>query len=330
MTTSDRPAAHTDRGFTLVELLITVVIIAILTAIAVPAYITVVSNAQSSAAKQDLASVKTAQSVGTSSNTIAGAGSRFLTGAQLKRQNYLAVPSTVVVAVPPDGSCYTALSKAENGKSFWQDSGTKAKEYLAGDTSSCTSVPLESNLVGNPSFETGIGKVSPFFPTPLAASTLETRSGSQSLRMDMATNSGTYGGWRGMFICPDAYVANTGDSIHVSQWVKAPSGLEMAIGVRTAGSGSGRGLGFQKSFGTGEWEELKASHTIVGEPAGYYCSVITVVEQIGVTDISTPLYAYADDGIMTVGPNSGYRDGNSAGWSWDGTADYSVSSRRIL
>jgi prepilin-type N-terminal cleavage/methylation domain-containing protein len=50
-------AQNAESGFTLIELLITVVIIAILTAIAIPAYISVVSGAQDAAAKQTISSV---------------------------------------------------------------------------------------------------------------------------------------------------------------------------------------------------------------------------------------------------------------------------------
>jgi prepilin-type N-terminal cleavage/methylation domain-containing protein len=54
-------AENAESGFTLIELLITVVIIAILTAIAIPAYISVVSGAQDAAAKQTISSVMGAE-----------------------------------------------------------------------------------------------------------------------------------------------------------------------------------------------------------------------------------------------------------------------------
>ncbi|GAB3142493.1 leucine-rich repeat protein [Marisediminicola antarctica] len=124
------------RGFTLVELLITVVIIAILTAIAVPAYIFVVANAQDSAAKQQLSSVRSAQQIHQTTKSV------FVGGAQLASSGLLKVPATVSVAASSAGDCFTAMSLSDSKKMFWVDSWTPSPTLYSPGVSVSDCVPL--------------------------------------------------------------------------------------------------------------------------------------------------------------------------------------------
>lgn len=104
-----------DHGFTMVELLITVVIIAILTAIAVPAYISVVTNAQNSAAQQTISSVIAAEDL-------------YFSGAGKGR-----------AAVPP-GTFVNSLAALSSADLITLDAGTTARTAIAANVTDVVAV----------------------------------------------------------------------------------------------------------------------------------------------------------------------------------------------
>jgi serine/threonine-protein kinase len=100
----------------LIELLITVVIIAILTAIAIPAYISVVSNAQDSAAKQNLSSAASAQDLFYSAAATAG---NFTDLAGLSTAGLIKFSDTTKIRINSGSNCFVSSALSDNGNIFF-------------------------------------------------------------------------------------------------------------------------------------------------------------------------------------------------------------------
>jgi type IV pilus assembly protein PilA len=107
------PAKRQD-GFTLIELLLVLVIIAVLTAIAVPAYLTFRAQAQDTAAKSALNETLKAANAYALDND----GYTTITLAKLRKDYDRAIPSIVKLGTTQtDYFCIHALS--DGGTTFW-------------------------------------------------------------------------------------------------------------------------------------------------------------------------------------------------------------------
>ena len=117
-----------DKGFTLIELLVVVLIIGILTAIAVPVFLTQQDAARDAAAKSDLGNAKVAYISYVTANNAAPSTTAHLTGQGYQKSD--GVGDATIVSGTTSTFCISATSAT--GTTWYITQGTSAS------TTACT------------------------------------------------------------------------------------------------------------------------------------------------------------------------------------------------
>jgi prepilin-type N-terminal cleavage/methylation domain-containing protein len=297
------------QGFTIVELLIVVVVIAILAAITIVSYNGITNRAKESAAQSTAAQVgkKVAQVSITNAETVPADKAAFLTATGFTESGDTTYD--YIASADQKNYCVTA-SKQGITYSYSSNSGSAVKGRCV------------TNLIANPS---AVGAPSPYFslaggsyaPSTRAIATDRFRTGPSSLR-NIVTGSGQLS-VMGRPAAP--FLVQAGESLSWSYWVyasKAGNATDLAEGARPVG-GSYINSGPQAiSIPANTWTKFsrtwQATEDVNVSQIGFYNFQAVSGDSLWFDDLTvqrgTTLYKFAD--------------GNGSGF-WNGTPNESSS-----
>jgi len=296
------------RGFTIVELLIVIVVIAILAAITIVAYNGIQNRAKQSAAQSRLTQ----------------ANKKILAYAVQNSDTY------------PDSLAQAEVDNSDESLQYSVDNGSTPKRYGLTVTNGnfsyyvthASSNPVSggypghgqngvaaiTNIVHNPSFEidgTGWGSNG---TATIAASTEQAYRGTRSLKVTTtgASNAGAYYGTQGSLVAGQTYTwsgyvyypQTFGVGMRACAWGSAVSSLTCGSPVAT----------------TGSWQRISVTFT------AQTSSGATLYLYNSETHPATGSVAYIDGVMLNTGNQFAYADGTASNWVWNGSAHNASST----
>ena len=326
-TPTTRQMGTTSRGFTIVELLIVVVVIAILAAITIVAY-TGINQRAKTAASQSAAqqAIKKIQTYMVTNNdqppaSLADAGVSSTGGTQY--QYTLLGTGYCVTATQSGQSAYAASNFTYNGGTV-TDQLNPVSGACPGHSPSGTGTII-TNMAKNPSFETGTAGWGTSSAN-IAQSSTWASSGSQSLRV---VNTGTSNAGDARFSSTAStmlFGMQPGKTYTISAKVNIPvaptGGLGRAPGIliwySTNGSSWNESFGPKAPAAAGTYT---VSHTITLPN-----DITGIMIGLGVASTTASQSFYYDSFMVTEGSTVyPYADGSSTNWLWVGTPHDSAS-----
>lgn len=321
--------AHKQKGFTIVELLIVVVVIAILAAITIVAYNGIAQRAKDSVAKNAISSAQkklATYRIENNDTLPADISSLGFTNTANVSYQYSVNNST-----NPAGYCVTATAGGVSyylGNSFsYTGSSSGTIDQPAGASGVCPghggSGSSVTNYARNPGVEVNANGMSGPNSSTAVRDTTRAHSGAASLLVTMPVNGSSstvgaavfnYGDFTGILEPDTTYT--------VSLWVWVPTGtvsplISLQGGGRTAPSNPPERTTNLKN----QWVRLHNSFTTLASG-----NVVVYVLNGAATTVAGTQF-WLDDVMLVKGSTpSDYADGNTSGWVWNGTAGSSAST----
>ena len=292
-------------GFTIVELLIVVVVIAILAAITIVSYNGIQNRAKQSAIQ----------------SSASQAGKKLLAHAIVNAET---LPTDLAsVGITDSGATtYKYVYDSSVKPNLFCVSATQGAFSYAATSKSSQTIEGQcvNNSVYNPSFETNTSgwAAAGSSGSVLTRVTTESYSGGASLQVatnGAAVQQGAFNSSRGPAQPNTTYTA--------SVWIKAAVGRTVRIELGEWDSapqllnGSSRKPGATIT-GDGTWQRHTVEHTTGATAA---------TADIVIRSMTSPAHTFYIDGVMLSEGSAqlAYGDGNSVGWSWSGAANNTTS-----
>lgn len=326
------------KGFTIVELLIVIVVIAILAAISVVAFNGIQNRARSSAVNSALSQSSKKITVWQVDNpTTSPNCAQFYTIITTKTDRTDCTFDNDGIdyqykSSPPSSYCITAtkdtITYNINSNSSI-NSGSCSGHGSGG-------VPARINIALNPNFELNGSSWGPFWNPIISRNTSDYHSGTASLRVEQSAANTTDDRAGGVVMSGTAGLTLTeGMIFRASFWMKTNPGAYTLSSYKYNTGYAGRNSVWTQ--GNGSWQLVQlAPYTVQAVDVGnatklpLQTNIVNGNNSSSATPAGTTLYI--DDVIFETFqagsslPTADYRDGNSAGWSWSDVPNASTSS----
>lgn len=317
---------HADYGFTIVELLIVVVIIAILAAITIVAYNGITQRANAAAAQSGAEQVaKKLATYAIDNNdtfpaTLASLG--FVNSGNLTYQYSVASGST--------GYCATVLTSGASyyvgSKYSYTGSSSGTIDQLTPTSGSCPG--QGSNTITNysedPGAEVGLDSYGPAGSgSSMTRDTSKSLSGNASVRVSMGQNAGTDLVGISLFQYSNVTTILAPNTTYtVSAWVWVPTGtVNIDLIVQGAGKSSVANPTQRTSATKNQWERIYNTFTTSSSGS----IAIYAVNNAATATAGTQFWV--DNIMVNTGTSpANYADGSTAGWIWNGATGLSTST----
>lgn len=297
-------------GFTIVELLIVIVVIAILATISIVAYRGIQERARASEATSGLAQAKKKLELYKVDN------STYPTSGNLASAGVS--DTDVSYQYTSDGSTYCLTATAGTTSYTATNTTTPTQGGCAGHGQG--GMAAVTNLIKNPSFESGTsGWAARGTGVTIGSTSTSSRSGSSSVVIQMPS-SVTQNDWGASMIPADRIEVVPGETLAFSAYFKTTAGASAFISIYWRNSG-GSPIGAPQIgsiASSSSWVRSTLTATAPATAAG--------VDVYLASNTSNALY-YADDAMVTRGSAlTAYADGNSPNWIWNGASNNSSST----
>lgn len=305
--------AQKQKGFTIVELLIVIVVIAILAAVTIVAYTGIQNRAKSSAAQSAAQTVFKKVSLWQIENP-----GQSPSTTQLEAMGFsLSATSGTTYQYTPGSAGVWCLNATANNVSYYTSSTVTTPTAGACAGHGVDGVPPITNIITNPRAVSGGGAWTN--QTPASGSVSYVSNGAQDGGSAYQVITTTVGQLR-IGIPRQSVAIVDGDRVSVGVDLYAPVAAQVQIEIGTSTGLYPKSSAINVAVG---WNRVEGTVTIPSGGAG----TISLVQIVSVqTSLATGQWR-ASRAIATLGTTVyGYADGTTPGWVWNGTANNSSST----